>query len=99
MDSWEKAGLTEKRNLLLQEIATFRYAMREHCSIARGGVSQAKHNALAAGRLLHIAPAAASFVAGLMRGRRSAKEPGERSKLRGLLSTALAGYALWKSVR
>lgn len=99
MDTREKAGLSEKRDLLLQEISMFRYTMREHCFIARGGMTHARNNVLSIGKVLHVAPAAASFAAGLMRGKRSAKHPKERSKVRGVLSTALAGYALWKSIR
>jgi hypothetical protein len=100
MDSREPAGLKARRALQLQEIALYRHAIRSHAVAAKARTSEIGHNVHLAVRAFSVAPAAVTFLLGLVRGRgsRHSERSGRGHGLRGLFSTVMAGYAVWKLV-
>ena len=106
MATGSAVGLKERRQALLQEISIFRHAMRDHAAMARRSAVQAGRSASTTMRAVSVAPALATFLAGLLKGRGSAhrdhrdrRTPGVVAKLRTNISRILAAYAMWKVFR
>lgn len=97
MDTWEKASVDERRRLLLEEIRNYRYVLREHCLGVGGQMGATRRSILHVGRRMQLAPAVASFAAGLLRGRTRGRRGS--GLLKNLLSLILGGYALLRLIR
>lgn len=92
-------GLIAQREFLLQEINLYRHAMRDHVLLARYRAANAGHNATMTVRAASLAPAAITFLTGLLKGG-SGRGKGHRgTRLRGGLTRLFAVYALWKLIR
>ncbi len=101
MDTWEKASLDDRRHLLLEEIRTYRYVLREHCLGVTGQMGATRRSVLNVGRKMQLVPTIASFAAGLLRGRSKSEKGAHKGSgvFKNVLSLVLGGYALLKILR